>query len=117
MRATNVPARHQSRKKVMKHVKGQRGGRSKMYRRALEASVRADQQAFVGRKLKKREYRSLWITRVNIAARANGIAYSRLIAGMAKADIRLDRRALSEMAIHQPAAFAAVCAKAKAALG
>jgi large subunit ribosomal protein L20 len=78
---------------------------------------RAEKQAFVGRKLKKRDMRSLWITRLNIASRAQGLPYSRLIAGLAKADIRLDRKQLSELAIHQPEAFAQIVAQAKAALG
>ncbi|MFW5882201.1 MAG: 50S ribosomal protein L20 [Planctomycetota bacterium] len=117
MRVSNVPARHKRKKQVMKSVKGFYGGRKKMYRRALENTKRAERQAYIGRKLKKREFRQLWITRINIATRELGLSYSRFMAGLAKADIRLDRKQLSEMAIHQPAAFAQVVEQAKAALG
>ncbi|MBA3685039.1 MAG: 50S ribosomal protein L20 [Planctomycetes bacterium] len=116
MRATNGAARHRSCKRIMKRAKGMRGGRHSMYRVAVEAIKRAEQQAFVGRKRKKRDFRQLWIARINIAARALGMSYSRLIAGLVKADIRMDRRMLSELSIHQPAAFADIVNKAKAAM-
>ena len=87
-----------------------------MYRRALEAHKRSEQQAFIGRKLKKRQYRQLWITRINIATRAAGMPYSRFMAGLLAADIRLDRKQLSELAIHQPEAFQALVEQARAAL-
>jgi large subunit ribosomal protein L20 len=115
MRATNGAARHQMIKRLMKRAKGFWGGRHKMYRVACEAVKRAEQQSFIGRRLKKRQFRSLWIKRISIAAREHGITYSRLINALQRLDIRLDRKQLSELAILQPAAFAEVCAKAKAA--
>jgi large subunit ribosomal protein L20 len=117
MRTTNGAARHRSVKRVKKMARGFYSGRHKMYHVICEAVMRAEQQAFIGRKLKKRDFRRLWIARINIACRPLGINYSRLIAGLQKADIRLDRRMLSELAIHQPAAFADIIGKAKAALG
>lgn len=116
MRATNGAARHQSKKRLLDRAKGFRGGRHAMWTVASEAVMRADAQAFVGRKLKKRDYRSLWINRINIASRAQGLAYSRLIAGLIKADIRLDRKQLSELAVNQPEVFNQIVAQAKAAL-
>lgn len=116
MRTTNGAARHQSKKRVLKDAKGFCGARSKHWRTVITATMRAERHAFVGRKLKKRDMRQLWITRINIASREQGLSYSRLIAGLAKADIRLDRRQLSELAIHQPVAFAQVVEQAKAAL-
>jgi len=116
MRATNGAARHKMQKRLKRMARGFHSGRHKMYRVALEAVKRAEQQAFVGRKLKKREFRQLWITRINIASRALGVPYNRLIAGLVKADIRMDRRQLSELAIHQPAAFAEIVNQAKNAL-
>lgn len=117
MRTRYVVARHSARKKMMKEAGGFRGGLHSQWTVVQQALKRAEKQAFVGRKLKKRDMRSLWITRLNIASRAQGLPYSRLIAGLAKADIRLDRKQLSELAIHQPEAFAQVVAQAKAALG
>jgi large subunit ribosomal protein L20 len=116
MRATNAVARHQAKKKVMKRARGYFGARHRQHTEAMQAEMRAERSSFVGRKLKKREMRRLWITRINIAARINGIAYNQLIAGLHKADIRLDRKQLSELAIHQPAAFATICEQAKSAL-
>jgi large subunit ribosomal protein L20 len=119
MRATNGAARHRSKKRLLKKAKGFYSGRRKMYTVACEAVMRAEQTAFRSRKEKKRDFRRLWIRRISIASRAlgdEGLAYSRLIAGLQKADIRLDRKMLSELAIHQPAAFADVVKKAKAAL-
>jgi large subunit ribosomal protein L20 len=116
MRATNGASRHRMIKRMKDRAKGFHSGRRKMYRVICEAVRRAEQMAFSGRKLKKRQFRQLWIKRVSIATRELGVPYSRLIAGLQKADIRLDRKQLSELAIHQPAAFAEVVAKAKAAL-
>ncbi|TVR10274.1 MAG: 50S ribosomal protein L20 [Planctomycetota bacterium] len=117
MRARNGVARHRAKKATLKDAKGFRGARSSHWRTVLTATKRAEKHAFVGRKLKKRDMRSMWITRINIASREQGLSYSRLIAGLNKADIRLDRRQLSELAIEQPVAFAQVVAQAKAALG
>lgn len=119
MRATNGAARHRSKARVLKAAKGFYSGRRKMYTVATEAVMRAEQMGFRGRKEKKRDMRRLWIKRISIASRGlgeAGVPYSRLIAGLQLADIRLDRKQLSELAIHQPAAFADVVKQAKAAL-
>ena len=116
MRATNGAARHQAKKRILKSAKGFRGARSKHWRTVIVATMRAERHSFIGRKLKKRDMRRLWITRINIASRALGLSYSNLIAGLNKADIRLDRRQLSELAIHEPSAFEAVVEQAKGAL-
>ena len=116
MRTTNGAARHQAKKRILKSAKGFRGARSKHWRTVIVATMRAERHAFIGRKIKKRDMRSLWITRINIASRAQGLSYSRLIAGLSKADIRLDRRQLSELAIHEPVAFNMIVDQAKGAL-
>jgi large subunit ribosomal protein L20 len=116
MRATNGAARHRMIKRIKKRARGYHSGRHKMYRVMCEALRRGDVQAFASRKQKKRTFRGLWIKRISIACRAEGITYSRLISGLAAADIRLDRKQLSELAIHQPEAFNSVIAQAKAAL-
>lgn len=114
MRATNGASRHKMIKRLKKRASGYFSGRNKMYRVAAEAVRRAEVQGFAGRKQKKRQFRQLWIKRISIECRKLGITYSRLIAALEKADIRLDRKQLSELAINQPAAFAEVVAKAKA---
>jgi large subunit ribosomal protein L20 len=119
MRATNGAARHQSKKRLLKRAKGFYSGRRKMFSVASEAVMRAEQMGFRNRKEKKREFRQLWIRRISIASRnlgEQGLPYSRLIAGLQAADIRLDRRQLSELAIHQPEVFASIVSQAKAAL-
>ncbi len=116
MRTKNGAATRQRRNKILKRAKGFHGARSTLFRQAREATMRADAFAFVGRRQKKRDYRALWITRLSAAAGLNGMLYSRLIAGCKKADIRLNRKELSELAIHDPAAFAQICETAKAAL-
>jgi large subunit ribosomal protein L20 len=116
MRATNGASRHRMIKRMKARAKGYYSGRHKMYRVICEAVKRSEVQAYFGRKLKKRQFRQLWIARISIACRQQGINYSRLIHGLLKADIRLDRKQLSELAIHQPEAFNAVVAQAKAAL-
>ncbi len=116
MRTTNAVARHKAKKKLMKKVKGFYGARNSRLREAHIAVKRSEASAFAGRKLKKRDFRKLWITRINIATREQGLSYSRFIAGLNKADIRLDRKQLSELAINQPAAFKAIVDQAKAAL-
>ncbi len=116
MRATNGASRHRMIKRIKRRARGYYSGRHKMYRVICEAVKRAEVQAYFGRKLKKRQFRQLWIKRINIACRELGISYSRLIAGLQKADIRLDRKQLSELAIHQPAAFTLVVEKVKAAI-
>lgn len=104
-------------KKILKEAKGYYGFRSRVLRIAKQAVTKAGQYAYRDRKQKKRVFRALWITRINAQARVNGISYSRLIAGLRKASIGLDRRVLADLAVHDKDAFAAVVTKAKAALG
>jgi large subunit ribosomal protein L20 len=113
-RATNGPASRRRRNNRLKLAKGFRGARSKLFRQATEAVDRAQAMAYVHRKHKKRNFRRLWIVRVNAACRMNGISYSRFIDGCNKADISLNRKVLSEIAIHDPAGFAKVVETAKA---
>lgn len=103
-------------KKILKEAKGYYGFRSRVLRIAKQAVTKAGQYAYRDRKVKKRVFRALWITRINAQARANGISYSRLIAGLKKASIALDRRVLADLAVHDKDAFAAVVNQAKAAL-
>ena len=103
-------------KKVLKKAKGYYGARSKVYRVAKQAVIKAGQYAFRDRRAKKREFRALWVQRINAAARAHGLSYSRLISGLKKASIEIDRKALADLAVHDAAAFGAVAEKAKAAL-
>ena len=101
------------RRKVFKLSKGYWGAKSKQYRAASEQVRRSLRYAFVGRKLKKRDFRRLWITRINAAARVNGLSYSRLIDGLKKADITINRKMLADLAVNDPKAFADLCAKVK----
>ncbi len=103
-------------KKVLKLAKGYFGAKSKLYRTANQAVMKSLQYAYIGRKLKKRDFRSLWITRISAAAKANGINYSRFINGLKKAGIQLDRKMLAELAVSDKDAFAVLVEKAKAAL-
>ena len=116
-RATNAPASRKRRRSRLDAAKGFRGGRSKRFRQATEAVDRAMQLAYIHRKEKKQEYRSLWITRVSAACRQNGLTYSRLIEGLTKANVVLNRKMLSEIAIHDPDGFVKIiaCAKTKLA--
>ena len=109
-------ARRQSKKRVLKAVRGHRGAAGRLYRLAKEASVRAAVNARIGRKLKKRDYRSLWIIRLSAACRAREISYSCFINGCKKAGIELNRKMLSEIAIADSAGFDAIVEQAKAAL-
>ena len=104
------------RNKVLKLAKGFRGARSKLFRSATEAVDRALNYAFRDRKVKKRDFRALWIARINAASRDNGLSYSRLVFGLKKAEIALDRKILAQLAVTDPAGFSAVVAKAKAKL-
>lgn len=104
------------RKKVLKLSKGYFGGKSKLFRTAKEAVMKSEQYAYIGRKQKKRDFRKLWITRISAGCRQNGMNYSTFMNGLKKAGITLNRKMLSELAIHDPAAFASLCEKAKAAL-
>ena len=102
-------------KKVVKQAKGFYGQKSRNFKAANPAVMRALRSAYVGRKNKKREYRRLWIARINAAARANGISYSKFVNGLKKSGIEMNRKMLSEMAIYDPAGFAALCETAKKA--
>jgi large subunit ribosomal protein L20 len=108
--------RRAKRKKLLSRAKGFYQTKSKLYRAAKEAVDTAGKYAFVGRKNKKRDYRRLWVVRINAAARENGITYSQLMRGLKAAGVTLDRKMLADMAVTQSAAFATVAAQAKAAL-
>ena len=112
-KAVNAKKKH---KKVLKLAKGFYGQKSKVFRAANPAVMRALASAYVGRKNKKREYRRLWIARINAAARMNGISYSQLRNGLKKSGIEINRKMLSEMAIHDAAGFAALVETAKKAI-
>ena len=115
-RVKNGVNAHKRHKKVLKMAKGYYGAKSKQYRAAKPATMRALRSAYVGRKNKKREYRRMWIARINAAARMNDISYSRLMDGLKKSNIEINRKMLSEVAISDPAAFAQLCETAKKAL-
>lgn len=102
-------------KKVLKLAKGYRGSRSRLFKTANEAVMKAMKHAYIGRKLKKRDFRQLWIARINAAARMNGMNYSTMMNGLKKAGININRKMLSEIAIADPAAFTKLCEQAKAA--
>jgi large subunit ribosomal protein L20 len=112
-RVTNAAASRRRRNSRLKLAKGFRGARSKLFRTATEAVDRAQAMAYVHRKHKKRNFRRLWIIRVNAACRMNGISYSRFIDGCSKAGIKLNRKVLSEIAIHDPEGFTKVVETAK----
>ena len=103
-------------KKILKQAKGYYNARRKVFRVAKQAVTKAQQYAYIGRKLKKRQFRSLWIARINAGARANGLSYSRFMNGLLKAGITLDRKVLADIAVHDAAGFAALTEKAKGAL-
>ncbi len=105
----------QRRKKILDMAKGYRGGRSKLYRTAKETVQRALVYAYRDRKARKRDFRSLWIMRINAAARQHGMSYSRLMDGLKKAQVALDRKVLAGLAVHDPNAFAKLVALAKEA--
>ena len=107
-RATNAPQSRKRRKKILKAAKGFRGGRSKLIKSATVAVMRSRQQAYKDRKKRKGDFRRLWIIRINAAARENGISYSKLIMGMKKAGIALDRKILADMAVSDPQGFAEI---------
>jgi large subunit ribosomal protein L20 len=115
-RAKRGNKRLERRKKILKLAKGYRGTKSKLYRSAKESVERGLNFAYTGRKLKKRDFRSLWIVRIGAAARLNGINYSQLMHGLKVAGIELDRKVLADLAVNQPDAFAAVVLQAKNAL-
>ena len=104
------------RRKIMRLSKGYFGNKSKSYRIAREAVMKSLNYAFIGRKLRKRDMRSLWIARINAAARVNGLSYSKFMHGLKVAGINLNRKVLADLAVNDAAAFAALAAKAKAAV-
>ena len=116
MRIKRAVTALKKKRKIMKQAKGYFGAKSKLYRVAREAVMKSGQYAYVGRRLKKRDFRRLWIARISAAAKANGMNYSTFMCGLKRAGIELNRKMLSELAIVDPAAFTALVEKAKAAL-
>lgn len=112
-RSVTARARH---KKVLKAAKGYYGARSRVYRVAKQAVIKAGQYAYRDRRQKKRQFRSLWVVRINAGARENGVSYSQLISGLRKAEIVIDRKILADLAMNDKAAFAAIVEQAKAQL-
>ena len=112
-RGVTAKARH---KKVLGKAKGYYGARSKLYKTAKQAVIKAGQYAYRDRRQRKRQFRALWITRINAAARMHDLSYSRLINGMNRAEMEIDRKVLADIAVHDPEAFGAIAAQAKAAL-
>ena len=107
---------HKRHKKILKQAKGFYGAKSKVFKAANPAVMRSLRSTYVGRKLKKRQYRQMWIARINAAARMNGLSYSKLMDGLKKSGIEINRKMLSEMAIHDAAGFATLCETAKKAV-
>lgn len=103
-------------KKVLKQAKGYYGARSRVFRVAKQAVTKAGQYAYRDRRQRKRQFRALWIARINAGARMNGLSYSRFIAGLKKAAIEIDRKVMADLAVHDKAIFAQLVEKAKAAL-
>ena len=112
-RGVTARARH---KKVMKAAKGYYGARSRVYRVAVQAVTKAGQYAYRDRRQKKRQFRQLWIARINAASRQNGLSYSRFINGLKKASIEIDRKMLADLAVHDKAAFGSIVEQVKAKL-
>jgi large subunit ribosomal protein L20 len=104
------------RKKVLEQAKGYYGARSRQFKVAKQAVIKAGQYAYRDRRQRKRQFRNLWVIRINAAARTHGLSYSRFIAGLKKAAIEVDRRVLADLAMHEPAAFAALAEQARQAL-
>jgi|SRR5436190_2735533 large subunit ribosomal protein L20 len=117
MRTTTAVPRNRAKKRLFRRVKGFVGGRNRLFRTATETLVRAGVYAFRDRRRRRRDLRNLWIIRINAAARERGLRYGEFINGLTKANIALDRKMLSELAIHDPAAFDAVMSLVKSALG
>ncbi|HEY8901638.1 MAG TPA: 50S ribosomal protein L20 [Chthoniobacterales bacterium] len=115
-RATNAPASRERRKRVVDASKGYRGRRSKLFRYAKDAQMKAKYWAYRDRKTRKRSFRALWIARLSAAVRSEGLTYSRFIEGLKAANIGLDRKVLSDIAINDATAFSAIIAQVKSAL-
>ena len=109
-RAVNAVKKRRS---ILKQAKGYRGAKSKLYRTAREQVMKSGQYAYIGRKQKKRDFRALWITRINAACRLNGISYSKFIAGLKSKNIELNRKVLADMAVREPEAFSALVGQVK----
>ncbi len=116
MRTTKGAARRRAKKRLFRETKGYRGGRSKLLRTAKESVVRAGQFAFRDRRTRKREFRKLWIIRINAAARQRGLRYSQLIDGLKRAQVELDRKMLAEFSVEDPDAFDAIVEAAREGL-
>ncbi len=115
-RAKRGPKRTEKRKKILELAKGYRGTKSKLYRSAKESVERGLKFAYTGRKLKKRDFRSLWIVRIGAAARINGLNYSQFMHGLGLAGIELDRKSLADLAANAPEAFAELAGQARSAI-
>lgn len=115
-RATNAPASRKRRKNRLKQARGFRGGRSKLFRTATEAVDRADCMAYAHRRTRKRDFRRLWIARISAAVKPFGLNYSTFMNGITKSNVDLNRKMLSEIAIHDPKGFEAIVDEAKSAL-
>lgn len=115
-RVKGAMATRKRRKKILKLAKGYFGAKSKLFKTAKEAVMKSGNYAYIGRKQRKRDFRRLWITRISAACKANGVNYSTFMNGLKKANIELNRKMLSEIAIADPAAFTSLVEKAKAAL-
>ena len=116
MRTRKGAARTKAKRRLFKRTKGYRGGRNNLLRTAKETVIRADAYAYRDRRQRKRDFRRLWITRINAATRQRGLRYSEFMCGLGKTGIELNRKMLSEMAIHDPTAFDAVVEQVKEAL-
>ena len=115
-RATNAPASRERRRRVLKKAKGYRGRRSKLFRYAKDATMKGQYWAYRDRKTRKRNFRTLWILRLNAAVRANGLTYSRFAEGLKAAGIGLDRKILADLAVRDEKTFSSIIDRAKAAL-
>ncbi len=115
-RATSGPTTRRRHKKIIKQAKGYYGMRRTSYRRAREAVERALKYAYRDRRQRKRQFRRLWVVRINAAARLHGLTYGQLIHGLKRADVALDRKVLAHLAVHDPEAFGQIAERAKAAL-
>ena len=117
VRVTNIPATRQRRKKILKLAKGYWGHRSKLYKNAKETVMRALRYAYRDRKQRKRQFRALWIVRINAAANINDLSYSRFISGLKKAGVTLDRKVLADIAVRDEVGFAEIAKVAKENVG
>jgi large subunit ribosomal protein L20 len=113
MRIKTGPTRHRKHKKILKSTQGYRMSKHRLIKVAKEAALHAGQYAYVGRKRRKRDFRCLWITRIQAGTRENGLSYNRFIAGLKKAKIELDRKILAELALNQPTVFKTIVEKVK----